>query len=57
MGTPAHRPWHRAIWHGPESAPDGGSPLLGISVPEVLDALASLSDAESQYHRMLPHSA
>jgi hypothetical protein len=53
-GPPAHRPWHRVLWHGPASASDSASALLEISVPEVLDAIASLSETESQCYEMLP---
>jgi len=44
-GPPGHRPWHRALWHGPGGDSEGtvpGGGLVEIGVDEVLEALATL---------------
>jgi ADP-heptose:LPS heptosyltransferase len=44
-GPPAHRPWHRVLWHGRRGDPEATSPdsgLLAISVDEVVDAIGQL---------------
>jgi ADP-heptose:LPS heptosyltransferase len=55
-GPPAHRPWHRVLWHGRTGDPEATTPdpgLLEIDVDEVLEAIAGLpSGAPPRYEGM-----
>jgi len=59
-GPPAHRPWHRVLWHGRTGDPKATTPdpgLLAIDVDEVLDAMAGLPFGAPPDHEGMRHSA